>query len=284
MPDSITVRDLLTEGVQRLRHVGIETPELDAALLLGHVLHFDRATLYARATDPVRADADVYRDLIVRRATGVPVAYLTGHKSFYDRDFVVTPAVLVPRPETELLVEWAVRWLIARHDVARVLDVGTGSGAIAVSVTSAVPGLHVIASDISREALCIARTNARTHSVENRIAFVVGDLLAWLGQSVDLVLANLPYLTDEQAIAANIAVEPRLALAGGDDDGFAAYRDLIPQVATHLRPGGAFAFEIDPAQAAIAARACTDAFTGAEIAVHPDLAGLSRFVTVEDRG
>ncbi len=281
MPAAATIRDLLSIGAKRLRTQGSETADLDAALLLGHLLHLSRAALYARLHDPLPADIDrEFFSLIAARERQVPIAYLTGTKEFMGLDFAVNAATLVPRPETELLVEWAVRWL-RHHPGASVIDVGTGSGAIAVSLAHAVLTIRVIASDISRGALRVARANAHRHGVLARTDYVCGALLAWFGARADLIVANLPYLTDVQAASPEIAAEPSSALVGGAEDGFALYRALLPQVATHLHPGGAFAFEIDPAQEQVARKACAASFPGAAIVVHADLAGHARCVTVE---
>lgn len=277
-----TIRDLLARGATSLRTAGIETPELDASVLLGHFLGVNRAALYARALDLAPPDIDeAFGEAIARRMGGVPVAYITGTKEFLGLSFAVTTATLVPRPETELLVMWAITWLGVRRGTAkRVVDIGTGSGAIGVSLAH-ITGRVVIASDVSLAALRVARENASANGVRDRVRFVCGNLLSWLGVPVDLVLANLPYLTDVQADDPGLASEPRSALAGGDADGFALYRALIPQVATRLLPGGAFAFEIDPAQAAVARSLCESAIPGARTTIHRDLAGLDRFVTVE---
>jgi release factor glutamine methyltransferase len=189
--------------------------------------------------------------------------------------------VLVPRPETELLVAWAVAWLVAHPDRSTVVEVGAGSGAIGVSVAKLTPGAYIILSDISRKALSVAMQNARTHGVTDRAHVVCGDLLAWLGRPVDLILANLPYLTDAQADAPALAAEPRTALAGGDRDGFGLYRALLAQAGDRVARGGALAFEIDPSQAEIARRLCAATFRGGAVTVHDDLAGFARFVTVE---
>ncbi|MGI8687960.1 MAG: peptide chain release factor N(5)-glutamine methyltransferase [Thermomicrobiales bacterium] len=276
------LRDLLTSGASRLRGAGIETPELDAALLLGFLLGLDRAALYARILDDAPPDlSSPFDALIERRLRREPVAYLTGTKEFMGLAFTVNDAALVPRPETELLVEWAARRLGARTDRARIVDVGTGSGAIAVALASMMPSARVVASDLSQKALAVARMNARQHGVAGRVACVCGDLVSWLGQPAEMILANLPYLTDAQTNAADLRAEPRGALAGGGGDGFGLYRALIPQVPARLLPGGAFAFEIDPSQAEIAAALCDATFPLAVIALHRDLAGLARFVTVE---
>jgi release factor glutamine methyltransferase len=279
---ALRLRDLFTSGAARLRNAGIETPELDAALLLGYLLGLDRAALYGHMLDAAPTGVpDAFDALIERRLCREPVAYLTGTKEFMGLTFAVSPSVLVPRPETELLVEWAMQRVATRGGSTRVVDVGTGSGAIAVALTAMALSARLIASDISLEALAIARENAVRHGVEGRVAFVRGDLLSWLGQPVEMIVANLPYLTDAQTDDAGLRAEPRGALAGGGDDGFALYRALIPQVPARLTPGRAFAFEIDPAQAEIAAALCKTVFPMAAIAVHADLAGHARFVTVE---
>jgi release factor glutamine methyltransferase len=278
----MTLREALMAAAAHLRAAGIESADLDAALLLAHILRVNRAALYARLADPLPVDVGpALSHAIARRIAGESVAYIVGHKEFYGLDFVVTPAVLVPRPETELLVQWAIDWLRDRVLPARVVDVGTGSGAIAVAVAHTVQTAHVFACDISLKALEIARRNAQGHVRADRVGFICGDLLTWLGQPADLVLANLPYLTDTQMAEPSIAAEPSLALVGGDADGFGLYRRLIPQVGARLMPGGAFAFEIDPAQADIVVVTCHDAFPHATVAVYDDLAGHARFVTVE---
>jgi release factor glutamine methyltransferase len=280
--DRMTLRELLMTGAARLRAAGIEPAALDASLLLANALTVSRAALYARLTDVASVDdATAYISAIERRAHGDPVAYIVGQKEFFGLDFEVSHAVLVPRPETELLVQWAIDWLRERVLPARVIDVGTGSGAIAVTVAHTVESAQIFAADISLEAIAIARRNAKVHGVGERIGFVCGDLLAWLGQPADLILANLPYLTDAQMHERSIAAEPRLALAGGGGDGFCLYRCLLRQAVERLMPGGAFAFEIDPAQAVIVETSCRDAFPTASITVHNDLAGHARLVTVE---
>ena len=203
--------------------------------LLAHSMGMSRAALYARMLEPVPAET---QDRSLRRWNGepwdAPVAYLTGTKEFMGLPFAVTPAVLVPRPETELLVEWALAWLAQHPERRTIVEVGTGSGAIAVSLAASSPHVHLFASDISREGIAIAIGNAQTHHVTNQIHFVRGDLLTWLGHCVDLILANLPYLTAEQADSPELAAEPRIALAGGHGDGFGLYRALLMQAAGRL--------------------------------------------------
>ncbi len=233
--DARTYRELLAAGRAQLAAAAIETAALDAAVLLAHAAGLTRTALYARLPEDASPTATgIYETLLAARAGGMPVAYLLGEKEFLGLMFAVTPATLVPRPETELLVEWAVQWLTLHPDAQKAMDVGTGSGAIAVSLAHHVPGLMVAATDVSAAALRVARANASRHGVADRVTFVRGDLLAWLRRPVPLVLANLPYLTDIQADDMGIAAEPRTALAGGEADGFALYRRLIPQVARWL--------------------------------------------------
>jgi len=255
------------------------TPRLDAELLVGHVLGLSRTQLLANLRDSLPDDTlDAINRLVERRGGGEPVAYILGHKEFLGRDFIVTPAVLTPRPDTELLVEWAVTWLGARPD-ARVVDVGTGSGAIAIGVALGAPEqVSVTAIDVSDAALAIAQENA-DRLCPGRIEFRAGDLLTGFQESVDLVLANLPYLRPDQ-IDGNydLAAEPRVALDGGRE-GLELIKRLVRQLPDRLAVGGAVALEIDPSQAEHGGLLLADTLPGALVSVHTDLAGLDRFVS-----
>ncbi|ACZ39334.1 peptide chain release factor N(5)-glutamine methyltransferase [Sphaerobacter thermophilus] len=279
--DPPTLRQLLHDGRQQLEQAGDETARLDAEVLLRHLLSIDRATLYARLPDPAPPDTvERYRDLIARRAAGEPVAYITGHREFMGLDFLVDRRVLIPRPETEYLVEWALAWLRERGGDRLVVDVGTGSGAIAVSLAAHAddPALRVVGSDRSLDALRVAAIN-RDRLAPGRVALVAGDLLSWCRPGIDLVLANLPYLRPDQAHA-GIAWEPAVALYAGET-GFGLYEQLLPQVAQRLRPRGAVGCEIDPSQRAIALATARSHFPTARITVRPDLAGLDRYLIIE---
>jgi release factor glutamine methyltransferase len=260
---------------------GAESPALDAEVLLRHVLGVERETLYANLSDTLRVDvAQEFDRLIARRAEGVPVAYLTGAREFYGRTFAVTPDVLVPRPETEFLVEWpvrrAIRWIGDRRHL--VVDVGTGSGAIALSIAIELAGKHcVIGSDVSLPALGVARRNRERLAAP--AALVAGSLLDWCRSPLDLVIANLPYLRPDQEHA-GIRHEPRVALFAGTD-GFALSRGLIRQAAGLLAGDGALIMEIDPAQRELALNAARDHFPTASTTVKPDLAGLDRYLIVD---
>jgi release factor glutamine methyltransferase len=281
---NVTISHALREGRQRLAHADTETPGLDAEVLLRHVLQLDRTGLFARLSDTVepRALAD-YRRLLDARAAGTPVAYLTGEREFMGLALRVTTDVLIPRPETEILVEWAVAWLRLRPG-AVVVDVGAGSGAIALAIAAAIGPEwigRIIASDVSAAALEVARVNRARHGLTGRVTLVQGSLLAWLHEPVDLILANLPYLTPPQ-IAENpqLAAEPRLALDGGAA-GLDLIRRLLADAPRILAPAGAIALEIDPTQRDDVVALATASFPDAAIGVLRDLAGRDRHVTIE---
>jgi release factor glutamine methyltransferase len=270
-----TIRDLQNRFVDR----DIGTPRLDAQLLVGYVLGLDRTQLLANLREPMPIDALSQIDLLAeRRLSGEPIAYIVGRKEFLGNDIVVTPAVLTPRPETELLVEWALHWLRHRPE-ARVVDVGTGSGAIAIGVALGTPEtVSITATDVSEHALAVARENAE-RLCPGRIQFRSGDLLSNSTDQFDLALANLPYLRPDQ-IEGNfdVVAEPRLALDGGRE-GLDVIKRLIRQMPAALSEGGATALEIDPSQSLRVTDLLRKALPGARIEVHADLAGLDRFVS-----
>lgn len=275
-----TLGAALAAGRAHLARAGIESAALDAALLLGHVVGLTRTALLARPEQPLTDQTwAAYTALLARRAAGEPVAYLTGRREFFGLEFAVDPRVLVPRPETERLVELALAHLRALPPGPHcAVDVGTGSGAIAVSLAHALPDLTVIAADISQAALAVAGGNAARHGVARRVRLVCGSLLDWLGRPVDLIAANLPYLRPDQAHA-GIAHEPAVALYAGSD-GFALYRQLLAQAPPLLRPGGLLLAEIDPAQRDLALTTAARVAPGWPAAVHPDDAGQPRLLVL----
>lgn len=290
-----TVVSVIRAATERLADAGLETPRLDAEVLLRHVLGIDRTTLFLRYPDPVTPTAlTAYDDLLARRLAGAPVAYLTGQRQFLGFALAVTPDVLVPRPETELLVEWARGWLLRPgRDQAHVVDVGTGSGAIAIGLATLLPAAwsgRITALDVSPSALAVAIANrdrlasAGAPGPLDRVDFRSSDLLAGLSGPVDLVLANLPYLTPRQVDGnPDLAAEPRLALDGGPD-GLDLIRRLVDDLPRVLAPGGAVALELDPGQADSVAGLLRVAEPTALVTIHPDLAGLARFVMMERTG
>jgi release factor glutamine methyltransferase len=286
---AITTAQALRYAAAVCEGAGSETPRLDGEVLLRHVLGIDRAALFARLHDPLPPPAAAaFLTLLGRRVAGEPVAYLTGFKEFMGLGFAVGPGVLIPRPETELLVEWAQSWLQARPRPGAVLDIGTGSGAIALALAAALPmdaGRRVVAADASADALRYARRNRAALALDRRVALVRGDLAAWCGDgAAGLVLANLPYLTPEQA-AGNpwLAAEPAEALVAGAD-GLDLIRRLIADLPRLLAPGGAAGFEIDPSQAETVADLLSATLPEATVRVVADLAGLARHVVAEPLG
>ncbi len=279
----VSYQDAIREGAARLSAGGIETARLDAEVLLRHVLGVDRATLFMRYPDPI-ADEELadFSALIERRLGGLPVAYLTGIREFMGMDFRVGPGVLVPRPETELLVEWGLEQV---RDGGLVVDVGTGSGAIAVSMAAlAGDDARVIGTDLSADALAVARENADRlveGSRRDRISFREGSLLEPVSERVDLVLANLPYLTPEQVDGnPDLAAEPRMALDGGPD-GLDLVRVLVADLPRVLAEGGAVGLEIDPTQQAETEHLLRELYPGREVRTIHDLAGLARHVVMD---
>ncbi len=254
---------------------------LDAHVLLGEVLGVDRAYLLAHPEAPLTPEqAERFAALVARCADGEPVAYLLGRRAFYDRDFLVTPDVLIPRPETELLLEQALAWAGDRAIAAA--DVGTGSGALAVTLAANRPQARVYATDISSAALAVARKNAERSSVG--VTFYEGDLLAPLIEHsirLDLIMANLPYIaSDELASLAVSRHEPRLALDGGAD-GLDPIRRLLAQIPGAINPGALVLLEIGAGQGAAALALVRETLRPQRAESILDYAGLDRIIRAE---
>jgi release factor glutamine methyltransferase len=286
-----TVGEALQAARTWLGEVGVgETPELDAQVLLAHVTAWERPALIAypeRALAPKQAHT--YAELVARRAAGEPVAYLTGHRAFMGLDFLTDRRALIPRPETELLVEGALgvlRMRLEREHVRAplVADIGTGSGAIAVSVAALAPRLPLIyATDVSPEALSLAGENAVRLGVAPRVRLLLGDLLDPLPGPVDLLLANLPYVAQRDAATVPESVarfEPSLALYGAED-GLGHLRRFFAQAPAHLRPGGVILAEFGYDQRAAVEALARAALPGAAVRMFADYAGWDRYVRVD---
>jgi release factor glutamine methyltransferase len=271
--DASTVASALRQGVRALSmHSG--SPQLDAEVLLSSVLGIERAALIARGSD-LLADHELrlYRDLLEQRKRGMPVAYLTGRREFWSLPLKVTPAVLVPRPETELLVEVALRHLPTSAECA-VLDLGTGSGAVALAIASERPLARVVGVDVSPGALGIARDNARALARPN-VAFRLGSWFdAVPGEVFDVVVANPPYVAEHDPALAALAAEPELALVAGPA-GLDALAAIIAAAPRHLQRGGWLLLEHGSTQEhAVAKLLKRSGFAGIEC--HCDYSGLPR--------
>lgn len=277
MQEQWRIKDLLEWTTRFFTDKGIEQPRLEAEVLLARVLENDRVFLYAHYDQPINAEErEKYRQFIQRRLKGEPVAYIAGHKEFMSLDFKVSPAVLIPRPETELLVEKVLELAADQNDL-RICDVGTGSGAIAVSLAVYCPTAQVYAVDISAEALEIAGENALRH--QTGVQFAQGDLLAPLQDepAFDIIAANLPYISEEEFCTLEAGVrdfEPTGALLAAGD-GLDMYRRLLPQAVRLLKPDGYLLFEIAPGQNDRAVEMLRDF---AEVAVIEDFAGRPRLI------
>jgi len=261
-----------------------DTAALDADVLLAYVLGVGKEALFAHPERELSPAEDVrFQQLVERRGRGEPVAYLRGFKEFYGLRFLVDPRVLIPRPETEGLVD-AAREVIAGRALT-VVDVGTGSGAIAVAIAAHEPRVRVIATDSSRDALAVAQANALAGGVADRVEFRLGDLLAPITERVDLVCANLPYLPDASVdkwagARSSLAFEPRDAVVAGAD-GLDVIRRCVADLPRVLAPHGAALFECDPPQVATVVQLLLSQVLRAE--ARQDLSGNQRIVLARSR-
>lgn len=284
---SWSILEVLNWTTERFTREGVESPRVDAEVLLARCLNLERIRLYMDHDKPLAAEElAAYRGVVKRRLTGEPVAYITGSREFWSLSLEVTPAVLIPRPETELLVELA----RARCEGASpvVADVGTGSGAIAISLASELPGATVYALDSSAGALEVARRNAERHEV--KLITLLGDLLEPLAREtelgpLDLVVSNPPYVTtaEMEDLPRHVRdFEPREALHGGPD-GLDVYRRLVPAAASALRSGGWLLLEIGHAQGE-AVSGLLEQVGFSDVGVFQDLAALDRAVVGKRKG
>jgi release factor glutamine methyltransferase len=314
------VKTVLKTAIHRLALARCDTPRLDAEVLLARCLGRERTWLYLHLSDPLDENQiKQFEVLLRRRERREPVAYIVGHKEFFGLEFLVNPHVLIPRPETELLVETALQIYDLRpahrgpsalprpgvftiydlnssvqnpHPVgqskiqnpkSKIVDVGTGSGCIAVALAKHAPHASIIAIDTSPHALRLARLNAERHAVADRITFLSGDLLEPLVEPVDLIVSNPPYVSQPDLATAMPEVsqyEPRLALDGGPD-GLEVIRRLLFQAREKLASGGSLLVEIGSGQGQAVLKLAQFHFPGASIQVKKDLAGLDRLLVVK---
>jgi len=273
-------RQALTYARGTLADSNIDDASLEGEILLRHVLGLSRARLYSDIDHNVSpANDKALRKLLERRIQGEPSAYITGHREFYGLDFRVDRNVLIPRPETELLVEKAIR-LAQSHAISGMADIGTGCGAIAISLAVNLPRVTVYATDVSAPALEVARSNCKKHGVADRIVFLQGDMLEPLPEPVDLIIANLPYVRESDLSRSGpLNFEPALALNGGED-GLDRIRVLCRQAGNKLRSQGFILLEIGQGQAEETTALSQEIFPSARIEIESDLAGIERVVSL----
>jgi release factor glutamine methyltransferase len=275
----LTLGNALTQMSSRLKNS--DTADLDAQGLLAHVLKRSRAWILGHTDEKLSTTSSAELEtLVLQLEKGTPLPYIVGHWEFYKLDFEVTPDVLIPRPETELLVERSITWLKHNPNRRNAADVGTGSGCIGIALASNVSDLRVLASDNSSSALEIARRNAIRNGVSERITFECCDLLPE-NREFDLIVANLPYIPTTTLLQLPVFKhEPASALDGGED-GLRLIGNLLTIAPERLVPGGLLVMEIEASQGPAALSLAYDAFSEAEIHLYRDLAGHDRILEVQ---
>ncbi len=281
----MTIGEALHKASKTLAAHSFEEASLEAEILLMHVLGIDRAKLYALLGEELsNGDAEVLTQLVNRRLTNEPVAYIVGHREFFGYDFHVAPGVLIPRPESELLVEETLDFVRGRFPAGApiIAEIGTGSGAIAISLALLLPKAEIYATDISASALEIARVNCERHGVQDRVHLLEGDVLAPLPEPVDIIIANLPYIGDAELDKLGNEIrmfEPLEALAGGGD-GLDKVRQLLVKVGDKLRPEGLILLEIGYVQGGAAASLRPLLPLAASVELVKDLGGRARVLKI----
>ncbi len=276
-----TVGEALKQGRQALASIS-ETPYLDAQLLLAYALKRKKEWVLAHPENHLStSELTTFEDNLGRLVSGEALAYLLGSWEFYGRSFQVTTDVLIPRPETELLVENALGFLRSHPKARLCADIGTGSGCIAASLALEIPDLHVIAVDVSPSAIEVARVNTRKHGVDDRVTLIVADLMRPFDFRFDLICANLPYIPSERLRRLAVAErEPTLALEGGMD-GLEVIRRFAHEMPEWLAPGGRALLEVDSSQAHVLAGELTPLYSSVRVDVLKDLSGRDRVVMLD---
>jgi release factor glutamine methyltransferase len=283
MKKSKTLAEWLATAIPQLaQNPYVDMPQLEAQLLSSFVLAAPRSWLLAH-TDVYLSLDQIARlnELLNQRLNHTPLPYIIGFWEFYGLEFIVSPQVLIPRPETELLVSQAIDWLKQHPQQNKVLEIGSGSGCISVSLAVNLSHLKITAIDISRSALKISMRNAEKHQVQERISFLQSDLATAISARFDLICANLPYIPTSKLT--NLAVsrfEPYLALDGGPD-GLDLIRSLLVTSPRLIAPGGRLLFEIEAGQSEIALQAASSTFPEADCQIFADLAGLPRLLSIK---
>ena len=280
----MNLREIFNSAGETLMRTGSPDAQLEAEVLIRHVLRIDRATFFRDLEQPVTdCDRERLDDLVNRRLNREPLNYITGLREFYGLDFEVSDSVLIPRQETELLVDTVISLARSRPKCEmKICDIGTGSGAIAVSVAVNLPSAEVMAIDISQRALDIADANRRMHGVYNRVSLRRGNLLEPVDWKPEIIVSNPPYIkrSDLSLLQPEILYEPSVALDGGPD-GLEVIRGLLRQSSDKVSSTGAILFEIDSSQKDSAQMLSREYFPNSEISILDDLSGNSRAILIE---
>jgi len=283
MDSTLTLYLLLQTITDRLTQADVDAPRLSAEVVLAHALEMTRTQLLAQADRPLTPDqfSRAQRDLD-RLVNNEPLAYVVGHREFYDIDLLTDARALIPRPETECLVEYMIQ-IMADRSAPLIADVGTGCGAIAVTLAKHLPQAHIIATDLSPDAVELARTNAQRIGVDARIDFRLGNLLEPITELLDLLAANLPYIDDKDwpYLAKTIrGHEPKMAFIGGPD-GLDLVRALLRDASRVLHPGSVILLEIGAYHGDAVTEIALLNFPQARVQIKPDYAGLDRLAVIE---
>ncbi len=285
MEEIWTVKKILDWAIGDFGEKGMDSPRLEAELLLSSVLNCDRISLYTEFDRPLEGgELESFRGFVIRRRKGEPAAYILEHKEFWSLDLKVSKEVLVPRPDTETLVQAALD--LVGDSVCRVLDLGTGSGCVAIAMAKERERLEIDAVDISTGTCEIARQNVSRHGLDDRVRVYEGDLFTALpkGERYGMIVTNPPYVIDVEIdeLEQEVRLEPRIALAGGED-GLDVVRRILDGAPRYLEPGGWLLVEIDPRQAATVALEIGPTKLGVEGRIVQDLAGRDRVVIFQSK-
>ena len=277
----ITISRALKESVETLNKVS-DTPNLDAQILLANTLVKSRAWIISHPERILTAsEVSTWRVYLISLQNGMPLPYVLGHWEFYGMDFTVTPDTLIPRPETELIVEHALDWLQVDQNPHVAVDIGTGSGCIALALAKHDPNLTVVACDLSLSALKIASSNSYQHDLDERVHFLQCDLLSSIAEKFDLICANLPYIPSETLSTLKVyGHEPNLALNGGSA-GLDFIAQLLKDAPSYMQPGGLILIEIESTQGSQVKSLAIQHFPFANISLISDLANHDRVVKIQ---
>ncbi len=278
------IKEALQIVGEQFNDAGFSDSQLEAEVLVRHILRIDRAYLFRDLEENLIQADWVYLDsLVKRRLEHEPLSYITGTKEFYGLDLVITEDVLIPRQETELLVEVVISVAMSRsHDLINIADVGTGSGAIAIAVAKNLPLAQIVAVDISQPALEVADINRRKHGVCDQVHLCQGNLLEPITGAVDIIVSNPPYLRKGsiEFLQKEVRSEPRIALDGGSD-GLDVIRELLSQSASKLKSPGVFLFEVDTTHISDALNLAETFFPAASVAALMDASGNNRAILID---